>query len=54
MMSGDFLVFDGFYGATRVGIRMATFVVNELRACGAMPEVIDARDIGLPIIDRMY
>ena len=30
------------------------FVINELRACGAVPELIDAREIGLPIIDRMY
>jgi len=48
------LVFYGSYRAKRVGIRMATFVVNELRARGALPELIDAREIGLPIIDRMY
>jgi len=48
------LVFYGSYRATRVGIRMASFVVNELRARGALPELIDARETGLPILDRMY
>jgi NAD(P)H-dependent FMN reductase len=53
-MPDHVLVFYGSYRATRIGIRMATFVINELRACGALPELIDAREIGLPIIDRMY
>jgi NAD(P)H-dependent FMN reductase len=53
-MPDNVLVFYGSYRATRVGIRMASFVINELRACGALPELIDAREIGLPIIDRMY
>jgi NAD(P)H-dependent FMN reductase len=53
-MPDNILVFYGSYRTTRIGIRMATFVVNELRACGAAPELIDAREIGLPIIDRMY
>ena len=53
-MPDKVLVFYGSYRATRVGIHMANFVTNELRACGALPELIDAREIGLPIIDRMY
>jgi NAD(P)H-dependent FMN reductase len=53
-MPDNVLVFYGSYRATRVGIRMASFVINELRVCGALPELIDAREIGLPIIDRMY
>jgi NAD(P)H-dependent FMN reductase len=53
-MPDNLLVFYGSYRTTRVGIRMATFVVNELRARGALPELIDAREIGLPILDRMY
>ena len=48
------LVFYGSYRATRVGIRMASFVTAELRARGADAELIDAREIGLPILDRMY
>ncbi len=54
MMPDKVLVFYGSYRTTRVGIRMASFVVNELRARGAFPELIDAREIGLPILDRMY
>ena len=53
-MPDNVLVFYGSYRATRVGIRMASFVINELRACGDLPELIDAREIGLPILDRMY
>src|ERR1700761_3153886 len=53
-MPDKILFFYGSYRATRVGIRMANFVTNELRACGALPELIDARKVGLPILDRMY
>ncbi len=53
-MSDNVLVFYGSYRATRVGIRMATFVISELRARGANAELIDAREVGLPILDRMY
>ena len=48
------LVFYGSYRATRVGIRMATFVTAELRARGVDAELIDALEIGLPMLDRMY
>ena len=53
-MADNVLVFYGSYRATRVGIRMATFVTSELAARGASAELIDAREIGLPILDRMY
>jgi len=53
-MADNVLVFYGSYRADRVGIRMATFVTTELRARGAVAELIDAREIGLPILDRMY
>ena len=53
-MPDHVLVFYGSYRAARVGIRMATFVTSELRARGALAELIDAREIGLPILDRMY
>ena len=53
-MPDNVLVFYGSYRTTRIGIRMANFVINELRACGALAELIDAREVGLPIIDRMY
>ena len=53
-MPDNVLVFYGSYRTTRVGIRMADFVINELRARGDLPELIDAREMGLPILDRMY
>ena len=53
-MPDNVLVFYGSYRETRVGIRMATFVTNELQARGTVAELIDAREVGLPIIDRMY
>jgi NAD(P)H-dependent FMN reductase len=53
-MPDNVMVLYGSYRTTRIGIRLATFVTNELRACGALPKLIDAREIGLPIIDRMY
>ena len=53
-MPDKILVFYGSYRTARVGIRMASFVMNELRSSGADPELIDAREIGLPIIDQMY
>src|SRR6201995_2920953 len=53
-MPDKVLVFYGSYRATRVGIRMADFVVAELRARGAAVELTDAPQFGLPILDRMY
>jgi NAD(P)H-dependent FMN reductase len=53
-MADKLLVFYGSYRATRVGIHLATFVTAELRARGADAELIDAREVGLPILDRMY
>ena len=53
-MADRVLVFYGSYRADRVGIRMATFVVSELQGRGVDAELIDAREVGLPILDRMY
>jgi len=53
-MADNVLVFYGSYRAARVGIRMATFVTTELRGRGVNAELIDAREVGLPILDRMY
>ncbi|HEX4198944.1 MAG TPA: NADPH-dependent FMN reductase [Caulobacteraceae bacterium] len=53
-MADNLLVFYGSYRATRVGIRLATFVTNALRARGALAELIDAQAVGLPMLDRMY
>jgi NAD(P)H-dependent FMN reductase len=48
------LVFYGSYRSDRIGIRLATFAMAELKARGADPELIDAREVGLPMLDRMF
>lgn len=50
----NILVFYGSYRADRVGIRLADFLVNGFAARGDSVELIDAKAIGLPILDRMY
>lgn len=50
----NILVFYGSYRSDRMGIRLANFLVNRLRARGDEPELIDAKAIGLPMLDRMY
>lgn len=53
-MADKILVFYGSYRSDRMGIRLADFVVEGLRARGAEPELIDAQAVGLPMLDRMY
>jgi NAD(P)H-dependent FMN reductase len=53
-MSNRILVFYGSYRSDRMGIRLAQFVVEGFRARGEEVELIDAREVGLPILDRMY
>lgn len=53
-MDTRILVFYGSYRSTRMGIRLADYVVTGLRARGAEVELIDAKAIGLPLLDRMY
>src|ERR1700738_4745210 len=53
-MSNRILVFYGSYRANRMGIRLAHFVVDGLRGGGDDAELIDARAVGLPMLDRMY
>jgi NAD(P)H-dependent FMN reductase len=48
------LVFYGSYRSGRMGIRLADYVVAGLRARGGDVELIDAKAIGLPMLDRMY
>ena len=47
-------VFYGSYRSDRLGIRLANYIVRNLAQRGAVPELIDAKEIGLPILDRMY
>src|ERR1700722_7851822 len=53
-MSNRILVFYGSYRSDRMGIRLAEFVVERLRRRGDAVELIDARAINLPMLDRMY
>ena len=48
------LVFYGSYRSDRIGIRLAKFIVDGFAARGESVELIDAKAVGLPIIDRMY
>src|ERR1700731_4896339 len=53
-MADRILVFYGSYRFDRMGIRLAHYVVSELSARGADVELIDAKSVGLPILERMY
>src|SRR6201981_4142600 len=53
-MSNRILVFYGSYRSDRMGIRLAQFVVDRLHRHGADVELIDAKAINLPMLDRMY
>ena len=53
-MADRILVFYGSYRSDRQGIRLAHYLVRALQARGADAELIDAKEIGLPILDRMY
>jgi NAD(P)H-dependent FMN reductase len=53
-MSNRFLVFYGSYRSDRMGIRLAEFVVERLKRRGDDVELIDAKAINLPMLDRMY
>ena len=53
-MSPRILVFYGSYRSDRMGIRLADFVVKRLRSRGCDVELIDAKAVNLPMLDRMY
>ncbi len=48
------LVFYGSYRSDRLGIRLANYIVTGLRRRGAEPALVDAREVALPMLDRMY
>jgi NAD(P)H-dependent FMN reductase len=53
-MADRILVFYGSYRADRKGIRLANYLVSGLARRGDLPELIDAKVIDLPMLDRMY
>jgi NAD(P)H-dependent FMN reductase len=48
------LIFYGSYRSDRRGIRLADYLVRSLLAGGDDVELIDAKEVGLPMLDRMY
>ena len=53
-MADRILVCYGSYRSDRQGIRLARYLVRALQNRGAAAELIDAKEIGLPMLDRMY
>lgn len=53
-MSDRILVLYGSYRRDRMGIRLARWLTAQLNAKGCEAELIDAMEIGLPMLDRMY
>ena len=54
-MADKILVFYGSYRADRMGIRMADYRRRGAAARAApTAELIDAKAVGLPMLDRMY
>jgi NAD(P)H-dependent FMN reductase len=53
-MANRILIFYGSYRSDRMGLRLANYVLEGFRARGDDVELIDAKAIGLPMLDRMY
>jgi NAD(P)H-dependent FMN reductase len=53
-MADRTMVFYGSYRSDRMGIRLANYLVANLKGRGADVELIDAKAVGLPMLDRMY
>lgn len=53
-MADRILVFYGSYRSDRMGIRLADYLTRQLAQRGEDVELIDAKAVGLPMLDRMY
>src|ERR1700722_16903740 len=53
-MTNNILVFYGSYRSDRLGIRLANFITSGLTKRGDNAELMDAKAINLPMLDRMY
>lgn len=53
-MSNRILVLYGSYRSDRAGIRLAHYLVHGLNRLENDTQLIDAREVGLPMLDRMY
>lgn len=53
-MSASILVFYGSYRSDRMGIRLANYIVRNFARSGSDVELVDAKAVNLPMLDRMY
>ncbi len=53
-MASRILVFYGSYRSNRAGIRLANYLIRRLADRGEIATLVDARAVGLPMLDRMY
>ncbi|NIJ38355.1 NAD(P)H-dependent FMN reductase [Sphingopyxis panaciterrae] len=53
-MARNILVFYGSYRRDRQGIKLARWIVDALNARGDDAALIDAKEVGLPILDRRF
>lgn len=53
-MKDRILIFYGSYRSDRQGIRLATYLVRAFQERDVDVELIDAKAVGLPMLDRMY
>ena len=53
-MTRNILILYGSYRRDRQGIKLANWLVDAIGARGDRAELIDARGIGLPMLDRMF
>ena len=53
-MADKILIFYGSYRPDRQGLKLADYLVSAFAARGSDPELIDAKAIDLPMLDRMY
>ena len=53
-MASRILAFYGSYRSDRLGIRLADYIVAGLNQRGEAAELVDAKAVGLPMLDRMY
>lgn len=53
-MARSILVLYGSYRRDRQGIKLARWLVDAIGARGDRAELIDARAVGLPMLDRMF
>ncbi len=53
-MADRILILYGSYRSDRQGIRLADYLVRAFRDRGAEAELIDAKAVDLPMLDRMY